>query len=176
MASAPVVLITGGTAGLGAAAARHFAKNGFRVVVNYASNVERANKLLDELKIVGKQPTRPNGINYIAVKADLAHRDAINRLVQEAISVMGHLDVVFSNGGWTEFRNMSSLDENVFEVDWDRAFNMNVKSHLWLLHAAQEHLEKTDGSFIATASLAGVSQQGSSLVFLENNSSKQYDL
>lgn len=41
---------------------------------------------------------------------------------------------------------------------------MNVKSHLWLMHAARKHLDKTEGAFITTASLAGVSHSGSSLV------------
>lgn len=41
---------------------------------------------------------------------------------------------------------------------------MNVKSHLWLMHAARKHLDETEGAFITTASLAGVSHSGSSLV------------
>lgn len=170
MASAPVVLITGGTAGLGAAVARHFARHGFRIVVNYNSDIDRANKLLEELSLLGNQPPSTNGIDYTAIRADLTYRDEIERLVQEAISIMGRLDVVFSNGGWTKFRDMTSLDDNIFDEDWDKAFNMNVKSHLWLIHAAKEHLEKTEGSFMATASLAGVSQQGSSLVLVEHQS------
>lgn len=54
--------------------------------------------------------------------------------------------------------------DNAFEEDWDRCFNMNVKAHLWLMHAARKHLDETEGSFITTASLAGVSHSGSSLV------------
>lgn len=54
------------------------------------------------------------------------------------------------------------------EDDWDRCFNMNVKSHLWLMHAAKPHLEANEqgGSFVTTASLAGVKVSGSSLVSL----------
>jgi NAD(P)-dependent dehydrogenase (short-subunit alcohol dehydrogenase family) len=80
------------------------------------------------------------------------------------VSTMGRLDVVFSNAGWTHFRTFSNLDDNMVEDDWDRCFNMNVKSHLFLMHAAKEHLDKTQGSFITTASLAGVVAGGSSLV------------
>lgn len=50
------------------------------------------------------------------------------------------------------------------EEDWDRCFNMNVKQHLWLMHAARKHLDETEGAFITTASLAGVNHSGSSLV------------
>lgn len=41
---------------------------------------------------------------------------------------------------------------------------MNVKSHLWLMHAAKPHLEEAEGAFVTTASLAGIKLSGSSLV------------
>lgn len=41
----------------------------------------------------------------------------------------------------------------------------NVKAHLWLLYAAKEQLEKNEGSFITTASIAGVKPSGSSLPY-----------
>jgi NAD(P)-dependent dehydrogenase (short-subunit alcohol dehydrogenase family) len=47
-----VALITAGTAGLGAATARLFARNGIRVVVNYANNAERAENLVKELRSI----------------------------------------------------------------------------------------------------------------------------
>ncbi|KAI0851366.1 NAD(P)-binding protein [Daldinia vernicosa] len=146
-----VALITAGSAGLGAAAVRVFAKNGFRVVVNYANNEERANKLLEELPSLSTLPSD----NFVAIKADLGSRDDINRLIKETVDRFGRLDVIFSNGGWTRFRGMESIDDNAYEEEWDRAFNMNVKSHLWLMQAAKKYLEETEGAFITTASIAG---------------------
>lgn len=156
-----VALITAGSAGLGAAAARVFAKNGFRVVVNYANNEERANKLLEELPSLSTLP----GDNFVAIKADLGSRDDINRLIKESVDRFGRLDVIFSNGGWTRFRGMDSIDDNAYEEEWDRAFNMNVKSHLWLMQAAKKYLDETEGAFITTASIAGVIPSGSSLAY-----------
>ncbi|KAI1764785.1 NAD(P)-binding protein [Hypoxylon sp. FL1150] len=158
-----VALITAGSAGLGAAAARLFAKNGFRVVVNYASNDERANKLLKELPTLSASPGDSD--RFIAIKADLGSRDDINRLVRESVDKFGRLDVVFSNGGWTRFRGMASIDENAVEEDWDQAFNINVKSHVWLMQAAKKHLDEAEGAFITTASTAGVIPSGSSLAY-----------
>lgn len=63
------------------------------------------------------------------------------RLVKETIETMGRLDVVFSNHGWTQIRGLRSLDANMVEEDWDRCFCMNVKSHLWLMHAAKPYCE-----------------------------------
>lgn len=163
MAEKPVILVTAGSAGLGAAVARLFAKNGYRIVINYAHNSKRATEIVKELEATGSQ-SESGDKSYIAIQADLAIKRDIERLVEETISAMGRLDVVLSNGGWTRFTDMTSLDDNVSEDDWDRAFAMNVKSHLWLLHAARRALDESSGSFITTASTAGVSNSGSSLV------------
>ncbi len=161
-----VALVTAGSAGLGAATARLFAKSGIRCVVNYHSNGGRAAALVQELEassaVAGGQ--QDGRADFCAVQADLASRDDVVRLVETAVAAMGRLDVVFSNGGWTRLRNFADLDDNMVEADWDRCFAMNVKPHLWLMHAAKPHLEAADGVFITTASTAGTTPGGSSLV------------
>ncbi|KAK7418773.1 hypothetical protein QQX98_003791 [Neonectria punicea] len=161
MSSTPVILVTAGTAGLGAAVTRLFARHGFRVVINYNSNVDRAVSLLAELRGANLEKTA----DYAAIQADLASLVDVERLVQETYDAMGRIDVIFSNGGWTKFRDTTSIDDNCFEEDWDRAFAINVKSHLWLLRAARQYLEKTEGAFITTSSIAGVRGMGSSLAY-----------
>lgn len=171
-----VALVTAGSAGLGAAAARLFAANGMRVVVNYFHNKERAEALLAELLEIerqtwNQQPRETGGSsssqqppNFLILRADLASRDQVRALVDDAVSAMGRLDAVFSNQGWTQIRDWTSLDDSAVEDDWDRCFNMNVKSHLWLLQAAKKHLEDTEGCMVVTSSLAGIRPGGSSLV------------
>ena len=173
MSSALVALVTAGTAGLGEAAALLFARNGMRVVVNYNSNSERAAGVVEQLKAESTLPDHSG--NFMAVQADMGDRQDLTRLVKETAEAMGRLDVVFSNHGWTHFRNIRDLDDNVFEEDWDRCFNMNVKSHLFLMHAAKEHLEKTEGAFISTASVAGVKSGGSSLVCRTGAAGRPHD-
>ncbi|KAI1399480.1 short chain dehydrogenase [Hypoxylon fuscum] len=164
MAERPVILVTAGSAGLGAAVARLFAKNGYRIVINYAHNSNRATELIEELSAMTSQ-VEISGKSYITIQADLAVRGDVERLVEQTLSAMGRIDVVLSNGGWTRFTDMTSLDDNVSENDWDRAFAMNVKSHLWLLHAARRALDESSGSFITTASIAGMTSSGSSLAY-----------
>ena len=177
MAPMKVALITASSAGLGAAIAKHLVSD-MRVVINYSSSVDRANAVLEDLSsIVGSRDSNAtddrlsqdsrepqSGPQFHAIRADLGHRSDIKQLVSETLAVMGRLDVVVSNAGWTKMRDFADLEDNIEEGDWDRCFNINVKSHLYLFHAAKEHLHVSEGSFITTASVAGVKPSGSSLV------------
>ena len=168
-----VVLVTASSAGLGAAAARAFAAKGVNVVVNYLNSRGKADSLVQELSSLDPRPANappsngsgaPASPRFLAIRADLSKKAEINRLVAETLSRMGRLDAVVSNQGWTRMRDFFNLDENVDENDWDTCFNMNVKSHLFLFHAAREHLDKALGAFVSVASLAGVKPSGSSVV------------
>jgi NAD(P)-dependent dehydrogenase (short-subunit alcohol dehydrogenase family) len=166
----PTALVTAGSAGLGAAAALLFAKRGYNVVINYNSDAQRADALVHDLHHASSLDASKQ--KFKAIKADLASRDDIIRLVKETVAFFSEgpdgssaLDAVFSNGGWTRIRNISDLEDNVDEDDWDRCFNMNVKSHLWLMHAAKPYLEEAEGAFVTTASLAGIKLSGSSLAY-----------
>ncbi|KAI0164841.1 short chain dehydrogenase [Xylariaceae sp. FL1272] len=161
--SAPVALITASSAGLGAASARLFAQKGYRVVINYNTNAKRAEDLLSELP--GLSPLPEGGVNFAVIKADLASRDELKHLVKETVDKFGRIDVLFSNGGWTRARSWDSIEDNCHEDEWDQAFNINVKAHLWLMEAAKPYLEDSEGAFVTTASLAAVSVSGSSLAY-----------
>lgn len=188
----PVALVTAGSAGLGAAVAELFARSGMRVVINYHGNAQRADDLVAKLRSVSPLAPHPGRLDYHAVRADLSARADVERLVADAVAALWpeqqqqqhdqdqtppapppprRLDVVFSNGGWTRMRNLMDLSDNLDDDDWDRCFTMNVKSHLWLMHAARPHLEAAydqdhdAASFITTASLAGVKVSGSSLPY-----------
>ncbi|KAM3461546.1 hypothetical protein NHJ6243_004924 [Beauveria neobassiana] len=158
MAADPVILVTAGSAGLGRAVALHFARNGYRVAFNYNSNEFRVATLLSELKVASNR-------DHFHIQADLSSRTEVGRLVRETHGRTGRIHVVFSNIGWSQFRDTCRLDDNVFDQDWDRAYTMNVKSHLWLLQATMPHLAEAEGCFVTTSSIAGVSGMGSSLAY-----------
>jgi NAD(P)-dependent dehydrogenase (short-subunit alcohol dehydrogenase family) len=142
MSTPLVALITAGSAGLGATTARLFAASGIRVVVNYSNNSTRADALVKGLAALSPLSSSNSSVtNFISIKADLISRSDIIRLVDETVESMGRLDVVFSNGGWTQIRGFTDLDANMVEDDWDRFYMMNVKSHLFLMHAARRYLE-----------------------------------
>lgn len=101
-ANKPVILVTAGSAGLGAAASRLFARNGYRVAVNYNSNAERADKLVGELSSSSSSSSfsSSGGEDFVAIRADLASRDDVVRLVKETVERLGgkggRLDAIFS--------------------------------------------------------------------------------
>ena len=137
-------------------------------MINYANNETRAQELLKELHDIPviARASQPNEkTRFAALRADVGDKPALQQLVKDTVSLFGRLDVVVSNAGWTRITNFNNLEEGMVDEDWDKCFLYNVKAHLWLLYAAKEQLEKNEGSFITTASLAGVKPSGSSLPY-----------
>ena len=162
-----VALVTASSAGLGAAIAKALVTS-HRVVINYNASPQRAEGVLQELNQIseaaGISSNQTDQPRAVAIQADVSSAADVRRLVAETVVKMGRLDAVVSNVGWTRIRDFSNLDDNLDEEDWDLCFNANVKSHLRLLQAAREHLDKTEGSFTTVASVAGIKPSGSSLV------------
>ena len=84
-----VILVTGGSRGIGAAAVRAMAGAGARTIVHYASNRAAANEVVAD---VGAD-------RAIAIGADLVSPEATELLWDEALAWRGHIDVLVNNGG-----------------------------------------------------------------------------
>ena len=173
MGPTKVALVTASSAGLGAATAKGLARAGFSTAINYNSNKQKAEEVLTSISQIYGQRNGATSDGYdlprcIAIKADMSLKSNIQELVQQVIDHYGRLDCVVSNQGWTAMRRFEDLDDNMEEADWDRCYNMNVKSHLFLFHATRPHLAMAKGSFTTVASMAGVIPSGSSIVCLSN--------
>ncbi|KAF4766751.1 hypothetical protein N7455_005715 [Penicillium solitum] len=165
-----VALVTGASRGVGAAVARALAAQGnTRIVINYHNNATAADQLIAELSELRSQSNDGTIDNqcpwFTAIQADIASRAEMTRLVHQTVERMGRLDVVVSNVGWTRMTDFMNLEDADCEADWDRCFDVNVKSHFRLFRACQPYLESSEGVFIATASVAGVKPSGSSLAY-----------
>lgn len=87
------LLITGGSRGIGAAAARLAARNGWNVMISFVSASQAADAVVAEC--------REAGVEAFAERADTGREDDINRLFEAARSRFGHLDGLVNNAGVT---------------------------------------------------------------------------
>jgi len=93
MSDRPVMLVTGGSRGIGAATAIKAAKAGYDLVVNYAGNAEAADQVVKACETAGAKA--------IAVQADVATQAGNETLFAAADAAFGRLDVVITNAGRT---------------------------------------------------------------------------
>ncbi len=91
MANAPIMIVTGGSRGIGAAIARLAGSRGYDVCVNYAAAAERAEAVAGEI--------RGHGRRAIAVQADVSKPDDVERLFAETDSQLGRIDALVNNAG-----------------------------------------------------------------------------
>ncbi|WPK23572.1 hypothetical protein PUMCH_000813 [Australozyma saopauloensis] len=153
-------LVTGGSAGLGASVARQLAEKGVNLVINYSNSKERAEVLAKELR-------DQYSVQVHVVQADVfGGNDALVQLVEKSVSLLGQLDIVISNAGWTKFVPFKDIDQLDDEI-WDGCLNANVKTHFYLFRAAKKYLEASadGGTFIVSASLAGRRPYGLSMPY-----------
>ena len=133
-----VSVITGGSTGIGLAAAKLFVREGAYVFIT-----GRRQKELDEaVKAIGS--------NVTGVQGDVAELADLDRLYQ-SVKAKGRIDVVFANAGVAEFAPLRDITEEHF----DKLFDINVKGTLFTVQKALP-LINDGGSIILTGSVAGV--------------------
>lgn len=103
------VLITGGSRGIGAACVRAFAARGCRVAFLYAKSDEAAAALAAET-------------GALAVRADVADRDAVMAAVAQISAEMGSIECLVNNAGIAQFR----LFTDITEEEWTRMIGVNL--------------------------------------------------
>ncbi|HMH13058.1 MAG TPA: SDR family oxidoreductase [Edaphobacter sp.] len=133
-----VAVITGGTTGIGLAAAKLFVKEGAYVFIT-----GRRQKELDEaVKAIGS--------NVTGVQGDIAKLTDLDRLY-EIVATNARIDVVFANAGVAEFAPLGKITEEHF----DKLFDINVKGTLFTVQKALPLLND-GGSIILNGSVASV--------------------
>lgn len=137
-----VILITGASSGIGADAARHFAKLGAKVAI-VGRNGERLRAVAEEIKKSGSS-------SPLEIVADVTKDTA--RIVDETINHFGKLDVLINNAGVMGQDN--AVDVNLDE--FDRIFDTNLRSVIQLTKLCVPYLEKTKGNVVNVSSVAGL--------------------
>ena len=148
-----VVVITGASSGMGAAAARHLAAQGATVVLG-ARRVERLQALAGEITAAGGKA--------LAVETDVTDRGQMQRLVDAAVVTYGRIDVLVNDAGIMPLSPLERLKVD----EWDRMIDVNLKGVLYGIAAALPHMNaQRAGHIINLSSVAGHKLFGGSAVY-----------
>jgi glucose 1-dehydrogenase len=109
-----IALVTGASSGIGAGVAKAIAAEGAKVVINYSSSPDKAEKVLNEIEQAGG--------TALTIKADVSNEKEVVSMFQETFKRFGTVDILINNAGLqkdNEFHEMS-LEE------WNRVIGVNL--------------------------------------------------
>ena len=136
-----VAIVTGASKGIGAEIARQLAAAGAAVVVNYAGSRAGAEQVVGEITAAGGKA--------LAVQADVAKIEDVQRLVAESITAFGAPDILVNNAGVYQFAPLEAVTAELFH----RQFNTNVLGLLQVTQEAARHIGPKGGSIINISSV-----------------------
>ncbi len=137
-----VVVVTGGSGGLGRAIAAAFARAGAKVVV-----AARGGETLAQ----SAEALRRQGLDVAAISADVTRQESVDALFQQTIERFGRLDVLVNNAG----RSMRSLAADTTAEDFESLMELNLIGLVRCTRAALPHLLASRGHLVNISSLAG---------------------
>ena len=126
-----VVLITGGSRGLGAAMAEAFANHGADVAISYAASAEKATAVVEKLKA--------KGVRALAIKSDQADLSSAKPLINSVIAEFGKLDILVNNAAIAIQGKMVD-DPELDEENYNRQWQVNVMGSIANTRAAATKL------------------------------------
>lgn len=130
-----VVLVTGASRGIGAAVAKKLAREGAKVIVNYAGGQEAAVQTVMDIM--------QGGGEAIALRADVSIAKEVSRLFDAAIAQYGKIDVLINNAGIM----ITKLLKDTTDEDFNRQFDINVRGTFNTMREAASKLAD-NGSII----------------------------
>jgi 3-oxoacyl-[acyl-carrier protein] reductase len=137
-----IAIVTGAGGGFGEGIARRFAAEGARVVV------------VDLRGDAAERVTAEIGANALAVTADVSNGEDVAAVVKRTQAAFGTPHILVNNAG-TTYRNQPLL--NIGEAEFDRVFNVNVKSIFHFVHAVVPPMRDAGGGVIINiGSTAGI--------------------
>ena len=139
-----VVVVTGGSRGIGAQIVKTLANENYKVILNYNNSKEQAEKIQQELLEQG------NEIEII--KADVSKREETEKLIQFAINKFNKIDVLINNAGISQ----EGLFTDVTEEEWQKIINTNLNSVFYCNQQALKYMiPEQQGCIINISSIWG---------------------
>lgn len=137
-----VVIITGGSSGIGKACALAFGRNGAKVVISA--------RHLDKLQEAEKELQAAN-IDCLIVQGDVSQEEDCKRIVQQTIDEYGKIDVLINNAGVSMRALFNDLDLSVIK----ELIDINFWGTVYCTKYALPELLKSKGSVVGISSIAG---------------------
>ena len=138
-------LVTGGSQGIGAAAALELAREGANVCLTYRKHADEAEAYAAEIRKMGQKA--------LALKCDISSFQEAEQVVQAAVDEFGTLDILVNNAGM----NWDGVSWKMTEEQWDRVLEVNLKGYFnFTRHAAPIFKEKKYGKIINITSINGL--------------------
>lgn len=117
-------LVTGASRGIGRGIALALAKQGADVAINYRSNAEEAEKVVTEIKVLGKES--------FSVQADVSDLASIQKMFSEIKNKWSKLDILVNNAGILQFKPF----EQITLSDWEVMLNTNLRGQFFCTQEA----------------------------------------
>lgn len=138
-------LVTGASRGIGRATAAALARNGWAVCVNYLECRGAAEELVSELLAQGRAA--------LAVQADVADREAVERMVRAASETLGPVELLVNNAGISH----QGLFQDVDDALWERMLAVNLTGPRNVIQAVLPHmLSEKRGCVVNISSIWGL--------------------
>ena len=139
------VIITGGTRGIGKAAALKLASLGANLVINYLGNDKAASETKEACKQLGAE--------ILLIKGDVASAEQCEKIAAAALERFGRIDVLINNAGITRDGLLMRMEEK----DFDSVINTNLKGTFLMTKAvSRQMLKQRYGRIINMASVVGI--------------------
>lgn len=132
------ILVTGASRGIGAAAARLLGQAGASVGVNYFQNQAAANAVVAEI----------GSDRSLAIQADMADPEAVERMVGAMLERFGRLDVLVNNAAIFEDNRFDRADYAAWQRGWNRTFAVNIFGAANAAFVAMRHMRAQGGGKI----------------------------
>jgi 3-oxoacyl-[acyl-carrier protein] reductase len=140
-----VVLVTGGSRGIGRAIAQQFAERGAEVVVHYNSNLAAAEETVATLV----------GEGHLLVQADMKDAEAVKGMVETAVSHYGRLDILINNAGIFEEHPLAEVSYEAWQSSWQAIIDTNLIGPANAMYCAGQQMIKQGGGRIVNVSSRG---------------------
>lgn len=141
MANQKVAIVTGAGSGIGAATAKRFALDGFRVVLNGRTE--------SKLQTVAGEIQKGSAL---VVPGDVSKPADVSALIETTIQTYGQIDVLVNNAAIALFEPIDSLSYD----DWKKQLAINVDGPFLMIKAALPYLEQTGGAIVNVSSVSGL--------------------